>query len=161
MIAGALELEQRERVQAIAREWIGTPYHHRAALKGVGVDCARILIEVYADAGLIAPFDPGNYSRDWHLHRGEERYLEVLETYSGKPIKGPGTLRQWDEAGYKPLTGNILIWQVGRTYSHSAIITEWPAVVHASAPSAMVEEASVVNSPVYDRLVLLYSLWGV
>ncbi len=29
-----------------ARTWLGTPYHHQGRLKGVGVDCAGLLIGV-------------------------------------------------------------------------------------------------------------------
>jgi cell wall-associated NlpC family hydrolase len=30
-----------------ARSWLGTPYHHQAALKGVGCDCIGLLRGVY------------------------------------------------------------------------------------------------------------------
>ena len=33
----------RAAVVAAAREWIGTPYHHMADIKGVGCDCAMLL----------------------------------------------------------------------------------------------------------------------
>ncbi len=149
---------QRTLVRDIARSWKGTPYHHRAALKGVGVDCARILIEVFAEAGLIDPFDPGNYASDWHMHRNEERYAATIEQYAGKPIKEASTIRGWGD--YQPLMGDILVWRIGRTFSHSGIVTEWPNVIHASAPSRIVEEVSVLHTPVFDRPVMVYSLWG-
>ena len=44
---------QRAAVVAAARSWIGTPYHHAADVKGVGVDCAMLLVRVYSDLGLI------------------------------------------------------------------------------------------------------------
>jgi len=152
-------IEERNRVMMAARGWVGTPYHHRAAVKGGGVDCARILIEVYAEAGLIERFDPGKYARDWHLHRGEERYLQTVESYAGPPVKEGTSIMAWETEGYKPLMGDILVWRVGRTYSHSAIVTEWPRVVHASAPSGIVEEVEVTKGPVYCRPVKVYSLW--
>lgn len=150
--------DQRALVRDIARSWKGTPYRHRAAVLGVGVDCARILIEVYASAGLIERFDPGKYTRDWHLHRNEERYLATIERFAGSPIK-EGSIHEWDDGSYKPLTGDILVWRVGRTFSHSAIVTEWPFVVHASAPSEIVEEVSVMGTIVFNRPVKVYSLW--
>lgn len=151
---------QRLLVRDIARRWVGTPYHHRGAIRGVGVDCARILIEVYAEAGLIERFDPGKYTRDWHLHRGEERYLETIERYSGSPVREDASIALWGEEGYVPPIGDILVWRVGRTFSHSAIVTDWPRVVHASAPSRVVEEVSVLNTPVFRRPVRHYSVWG-
>ena len=69
---------RRRRVVAAARSWIGTPYHHAADVKGAGVDCAMLLVRVFCDLGLVEPFDPRPYTRDWHLHRGEERYLGFL-----------------------------------------------------------------------------------
>ena len=68
----------RAAVVAEARSWIGTPYHHAADVKGHGVDCAMLLVRVYCDLGLIEPFDPRPYTRDWFLHRSEERYLGFL-----------------------------------------------------------------------------------
>ena len=76
----ASEDEQRGVVVSEARRWAGTAYHHNAAIMGAGIDCARILIETFAGAGLIERFDPGYYAADWHLHRGEERYLAVVES---------------------------------------------------------------------------------
>lgn len=153
-------MSTREVVRDIARSWVGTPYQHRAALRGVGVDCARILIEVYAEAGLIAPFDPGKYSRDWHLHRNEEVYLQTVESYAGSPVKDNTSIHLWKDEGYKPLTGDMILWRVGRTYSHSAIVTDWPFVVHASAPSGIVEEVSVIGTPIYKRPAKVYSIWS-
>ena len=33
-------------VVAEARQWIGTPYHHQAAVRGVGCDCAGLVLGV-------------------------------------------------------------------------------------------------------------------
>ena len=56
----------RAAVVAAARAWIGTPYHHMADVKGVGCDCAMLLVRVFCDLGLVEPFDPRPYARDWH-----------------------------------------------------------------------------------------------
>ena len=68
----------REKVVAEAKSWIGTPYHNCADVKGVGCDCGMLLVRVFVDLGIVEPFDPRPYAHDWHLHRGEERYLEAL-----------------------------------------------------------------------------------
>ncbi len=70
-----IDERQRAAVVAEARSWIGTPYHNCADIKGVGVDCGMLLVRVFVDTGLCQPFDPRPYPIDWHLHRGEERYL--------------------------------------------------------------------------------------
>lgn len=158
-----LEEAQRRAVMLAARSWCNTPYRHRARIKGHGVDCGMILIEVFAEAGLIESFDPGIYTRDWYFHRNEEKYLSIMEKLTGPPIRDNTHLVEWKTEGYKPLMGDILIWRVGRTYSHSAIVTEWPYVVHASALSGIVEEISVWGTPVHkkpDVPVRHYSVWG-
>ncbi len=154
------ELRERALVKSVARSFVRTPYQHRGFTRGKGVDCARILIEVYAEAGLIERFDPGRYPKDWHLHRDEERYLQTIQRYAGEPLRSDPGIEGWDAISYAPSTGDILVWKVGRTYSHSGIVTDWPFVVHASAPARIVEEVSVVNTPVYGRPVKVFSIWG-
>lgn len=51
-------------IVAEARTWLGTPFHHQARLKGVGVDCAGLIIGVARETGLVAPsFDVTSYQR--------------------------------------------------------------------------------------------------
>ena len=101
-----------------ATSWIGTPFHHAARVKGAGVDCLMLLAEVYQHAGIVAPIEPPFYVPDWHLHRDAERYLEGLTRYAGE-ITGP------------PLSGDIALFRFGRTFSHGAIVTAWPLLIHA------------------------------
>ena len=108
----------RAEVVAEARSWELTPYHHRARLKGIGVDCAQLPIAVYAACGLFPPFDPA-YPADWMLHRGEELFLTaVLER--GREIGR-------DELG----PGDLALWRYGRCFSHAGIVIEPPVVLHA------------------------------
>jgi len=53
--------ENVARVLDEARAWIGTPYHHAADKKGVGVDCAMLPVRVYCDLGIVPMFDPRPY----------------------------------------------------------------------------------------------------
>ncbi len=47
-----------------AREYLGTPYHHQARLKGFGVDCVGLLICVARDRGIVdSEFDIRGYNR--------------------------------------------------------------------------------------------------
>lgn len=52
----------RAQVIAEARSWVGTPFHHQGRLKGVGVDCAGLLICVGKELGL-SDFDVTGYAR--------------------------------------------------------------------------------------------------
>lgn len=54
----------RAQVVQAARSWLGTPYHHQARLKGVGVDCVGLVIGVGRELGMCASdFDVEPYAR--------------------------------------------------------------------------------------------------
>jgi cell wall-associated NlpC family hydrolase len=78
-----LTSEQRDSVVRAAKYWMGTPYHHKAAVKGAGADCAMFPIAVYKECGIIAAdYQPPEYSTQWHLHRSEELYLREIERFA-------------------------------------------------------------------------------
>lgn len=142
---------QRAAVVAAAREWIGTPYHNGADIKGVGCDCAMILVRVFCDLGLVTPFDPRPYSSDWHLHRSDEVYLRLL-------------LERAHEVA-APLPGDVVLFRYGRCFSHAGIVTlaEPLTLIHAFAAAGMVlEEELVHNVEIAARLgeAKFLSYWG-
>lgn len=146
----ASEQTERARVVAEARKWVGTPYHACADARGAGVDCGMLLVRVFVDAGLLAPFDPRPYPEDWHLHRSEERYLGfAVERFGEVPEPGPG---------------DIVVFRYGRTFSHGAIVTEIAPIriVHAFQPSrAVIEEDMRTNQQLLEprRPRRYFSLW--
>jgi cell wall-associated NlpC family hydrolase len=158
MLQSPAEIAQRAAVVAEARRWAGTPYRHQGRTLGACVDCAQILIETFAGAGLIQRFASGPYSPDWHLHRGEERYLAVVESYCGRvdDSEAPLTDRGPD---FRAEPGNILMWRWGRTFSHSAIVTAWPRIIHAFASEACVVECDVSGTPMTTLPCRVYSYW--
>lgn len=154
--------QQRQAVVDAARSWLRTPYHHGASLKGVGVDCARLIDGAFTEAGLIDPIDPGFYTHDWHLHRGEERYLAFIEKYCMRIDADEFSVNELEEKGWtwSIQPGDILMWRLGRTFSHGCIVTEWPNIIHSYLPERMVVEASVLNTPMAVRPMRVYSYWG-
>jgi len=52
----------REQIIAEARSWLGTPFHHQGRLKGVGADCAGVVIGT-ANALNLTSFDTVAYAR--------------------------------------------------------------------------------------------------
>ncbi|GGC70277.1 peptidase [Siccirubricoccus deserti] len=50
-------------VAAEARLWIGTPWHHQARLRSVGVDCGGLVVGVARDLGLPLDDYPPGYGR--------------------------------------------------------------------------------------------------
>jgi|SRR5579872_717175 len=140
---------ERAAVIRYAQEWLRTPYHHGGRVKGAGVDCAMLLAEVYAEAGLVRHLAIPHYPPDWHLHRDAERYLGVLLDHAveylpviaspqGEAIQA-GSLRRNaprdDDKSIMPrrpiLPADIALWRFGRCFSHGAIVVDWPIVIHA------------------------------
>jgi cell wall-associated NlpC family hydrolase len=162
------ERAARQAIVAEARSWIGTPYLHQGRVKGAGVDCAMLLLEVYERVGLIPHLalaevvvDPAGqiakYPPDWMLHRDEERYLEIVERFARKLPRGESVA---------PLDGDIALYRWGRTISHGAIVDRWPRIIHAYSRSGWVEygegDRGEVGGPGLDgkpRLAGFWSLW--
>ncbi|MGA7384506.1 MAG: hypothetical protein WBW81_07390 [Methylocella sp.] len=147
----SLEGNQRRQVVGEARSWIGTPYHPQADIKGAGVDCGMLLVRVFVDAGLCAPFDPRPYADDWYLHRSEERYLGFVFDRT-KEVDAP-------------LPGDVMVFRYGRCYAHGGIVTLASplTIVHAFQPARVVLEDEVARSPdlcAPARRPKFFSLWA-
>lgn len=143
----------QEKLIEAARSWLGTPYHHRGRIKGVAVDCAQVVIASFAEAGLINDFDPGHYTSDWHLHRDEDHYLAFVSEHLvllDDDIRSVDA-RLRDDDAYALPAGAVIVFRVGRTYSHGGIITQWPRMIHAYLPAEMVEEVDLRNTPMSER----------
>jgi len=160
-----LELDQRVALIKEARTWDQTRFHHRANIRRSaggdpgGVDCANLLIEAHVGAGLAERFEPGYYPCDWHMHRDEERFLATLEANLRRVGDDELPIRD-REPGFTVRPGNVLIWRYGRTFSHGAIVTHWPRIIHASFPAGCVLEESVMGGILEERPMRVYSFWG-
>jgi cell wall-associated NlpC family hydrolase len=116
-----MDAAKRAQVVQEALTWLGTPYHHHARVKGVGVDCAQLLCAVYEASGCVPHIDPGNYAHDWHLHRGEEVFIGWLEKAGAREVQVPAP-------------GDVAVFRYGRAFSLGAVVVESRgavAVVHA------------------------------
>jgi cell wall-associated NlpC family hydrolase len=108
-------------VVSIARDWLGTPYHHHARIRGVGVDCVQLLLAVYPLAGVCDMIDTGTYDQQWHLHQDGEMYRDRLLIAGWRMIDVPAL-------------GDIALYRFGRAYSHAGIVsTDAGDVIHAYA----------------------------
>lgn len=151
------EQEEREAVVAQARTWLGTPYHHHAMIKGVGVDCATLLVACFTDAGLVDPVTLPEYSPQWHLHRVEAKYTDFIERFA----------KQVDR---RPLPGDIVVWKFHKAFAHGGIVSAWPLVIHAFIGRGVFEDDALANQMLatvsertetqgQPRPMKTYSLW--
>jgi hypothetical protein len=145
------ESVQRAAVVAAARAWIGTPYHHCADIRGLGVDCGMLLVRVFVDSGLCAPFDPRPYPADWHLHRSEERYLGFVFDRASE-VAAPGA-------------GDVMVLRFGRCHAHGGVVTcaDPLTLVHAYHQAGCVLEEQIGRSGVLadpERQPRFFSYWA-
>ena len=118
------EQDERELVIKEALEWERTPYHHLGRVKGAGCDCLTFLAGVFENCKLLPRIEVPHYAMQWHLNQKAELYKEGLLKYT-KQIDGPRRAA-------------IALWKVGHTFSHGAIIIEWPMVIHSFIRSGVV-----------------------
>lgn len=90
---------------AEARTWLGTPWHHQAAVRGAGCDCIGFV------RGAAEPFigridQPMDYAATWPLYRSEER---LRDAFAARATEIP-----FAEA----LPGDILLFGAGRGPAH-------------------------------------------
>lgn len=120
------EQRQRAAVVAEARTWLATPYHPEAGIKGVGVDCAYLLKRVFVNAGVIKDFVVPHYPPDWHLHADMNKPEAARELYLTDVRKRAVEITEADV-----LPGDVVLWRFGRCFSHGAIVSAWPKVIHS------------------------------
>jgi NlpC/P60 family putative phage cell wall peptidase len=136
--------QERARVIAEARTWLGTPYHPMGRIKGVGVDCATLLCEVYEATGVVQHVDPGTYAPDWHLHHGAEQYLGWLQKYAVETVA--------------PMPGDVIVWRFGRCFAHGAILVDDQTIIHSYLGQGVRLEDR--HAAVFaDRAVKYFTMW--
>ena len=112
----------RDDVVAIARTWMGTPYHHQASRKGVGADCLGLVRGVFVELYGHDAECPPHYSRDWAEASGVETMLE-------------GARRHLVEiATDKAAAGDVVVfrWRPSLPVKHAAILSAPDRMIHAA-----------------------------
>lgn len=125
--------DHRTRIIAEARRWIGTPYHHRASLCGVGTDCLGLVRGVWRALHGEEPETLPDYTQDWAEATGEETLFTAA-------------LRHLTPTA-KPRPGDILLFRLRRTgpARHCGILAETPSarphitLIHALSPHHVTE----------------------
>ena len=134
---------RRAAVLDVARSWIRTPWHHRASVKGAGVDCGQLLRAVFVEAGLVDDFVIDPYPQDFALHRNDERFLAWVERFCD-PVD-------------RPEPADIAVFRFGRCFSHGAIVVDWPLLIHAYMPERGVTLGDASQGGLARKPVRFYS----
>ena len=142
-IAGA-----RARVIAAARSWIGTPFHHAAQVRGVGVDCVNLLAAAYEAAGVTGHVEIERYTAQVMLHSRRESVIPYLLACG----------REIAEAEAGP--GDVVLYKIGNNFSHAGVIVEWPTrIIHAHALSGKVVEMDGRAADLGGKPTRFFSPW--
>ncbi|KMO21056.1 peptidase P60 [Methylobacterium platani] len=128
----AASADTRARVVALARTWLGTPYHHQASVRGAGCDCLGLLRGVYAGLTGLEPEVPPPYTPSWAEDLGRETLREAAARH----------LVPLAPAAAEP--GDVLLfrWREGLPAKHCAIVAAGPPsprMIHAYDGHAVVE----------------------
>lgn len=126
-----------------AESWLGTPFHHEARVRHAGVDCGQLLIAVYSKFDLMPELDVPHYSMDFALHRSQEWYRGIVETYA-KVVEAP-----------RP--GDVVLFRFGRSFSHGAVVVAWPNIIHAWMALGKVCRFRADVGPLSGRTRVFYS----
>ena len=143
-----MSLSRRD-ITAAARNWLGTPYHHRASLRLVGCDCIGLVRGLWRDLYGAEPEAPGPYTGDWAEATGNEALLLAAQR----------NLRPIAVDSAQP--GDILIFRI-RSESvakHAAVLVEDGRMIHAQEGVPVSEVA--LNRWWRRRIAAAFALPGV
>lgn len=124
----------RSTVVARARDWIGTPYHHQASLRGVGTDCLGLVRGILREIGGVELATVPPYTRDWTEAGGDEAMLAGARAHLAEVPIG------------REQPGDVVVFRLraGLAAKHAAILASPVTMIHA------VEGAPVAEVP-YGR----------
>ena len=111
----------RARLVAEARSWIGTPYRHRASVKGVGADCLGLVRGVWRGCVGPEPEPLPPYAPDWaEAGRAETLAATAARHLLALPIDaaGPGDVVLFRFRAHLPA-------------KHAAILSDEGGMIHA------------------------------
>ena len=121
-------------VVAEARRWIGTPYRHQGATKGVGCDCIGLIRGVWRELYGSEPEVVPPYAPDWAERSRDERLLAAGQRLFGAPLS---------VAEAQP--GDLLLfrWRADCCAKHAGILAGPDCFIHAYEQAAVIRSALV------------------
>jgi NlpC/P60 family putative phage cell wall peptidase len=127
-----------------ARRWIGTPYHHQGALRGVGCDCLGLLRGVWRDLYDADAEDPGAYDASRFRSGGRETLLEAAHRHLIA------------KASLDISPGDVLLFRLHpmRPVQHCGIAVDQTTMIHAHDGACVCE---VGLAPWLRRLAFVFT----
>lgn len=113
---------QAQEICRIAEEWIGTPFKYGACRKGHGVDCAKLVLAVFKEAGVM---DEGVYPP--HQHKDWAAGKDVDPNVFRNELLKYGDPVPYDDR--QP--GDVITFRYRGIESHLGILVEDDCIVHA------------------------------
>lgn len=116
----------RGRIVELARECLGTPFHHQARVPGVGLDCAGLLVHILDSLDL--PYiDERGYGR----HPAKGQIKAILDSQP--------SLRAVENSARA--TGDVLLMRFRREPQHVAIFAGETIIHSFSTSGGVIEHA--------------------
>jgi NlpC/P60 family putative phage cell wall peptidase len=130
----------RSAIVAEARAWLGTPYRHQAAVRGVGCDCLGLVRGVWRAVHGAEPEPAPAYTADWAEASGRETMAEA----AGRHMSALATS--------DVLPGDLLLfrWRPTLPAKHAGILVAPGRFIHAQQGAAVTEAAL---SPWWSRRI--------
>ncbi len=121
-----------EKAVGLAETWIGTPYRHQGAAKGIGCDCIGLIRGIWRELYGAEPAPVPAYAPDWAERSGEDRLVEAARRLFGDALP---------VAQMRP--GDILLfrWRPDCAAKHAGILAGPRHFIHAY------EQSAVTRSP--------------
>lgn len=122
------------KVVVLAESWIGTPYRHQGAAKGIGCDCIGLIRGIWRELYGGEPEAVPAYAPDWAERSGEDRLVDAARRMFGEPVP-------MGEA--QP--GDLLLfrWRPDCAAKHAGILAEPEHFIHAYEQTAVTRSALV------------------
>lgn len=103
-----------EKLGIVIESWLGTPYLHKAGVKGAGVDCVYFIGELLTEVGVVAKrgkIKYLNYNKQTYMSTKEPliKNIEAQFYVEKLPIEEPS------------MDGDILLFKFGNSSSHMGI----------------------------------------
>lgn len=117
----------REQFIEELRKWIGTPFHHQGRWKGLGVDCAGLIVMPLAELGITEILKADN--RTYQRKAGHKMLLERLTMVADQIPREDIRL------------GDIMLFTIYKYPQHVAIKSYGDDIIHVTEDYGVIEEA--------------------